>query len=237
LITRFGESTRPELQEQVARALLTLGITLRQVRKAEEAIATYRDLITRFGKNDTESIRGTVATGLLFQGRYLLAAGQAAEAVGVATRAEDIVNSLSPQIGMELFVPIQTLLSNSLYASGRKDESQLALKSAASRLATMSSVTLSQVEDLLKAVLGRLPLPEVRQLLDELAQHANPEVNDMARLHRFVLDVLEAQEAPRGRTKLSPAIRKRRALARVPAELRAVVAEKADIVRKERKKG
>jgi hypothetical protein len=95
----------------------------------------------------------------------------------------------------------------------------------------------SRVEGLLKAVLERLPLPEVRQILDELSHHGNPEMNDMARLHSFVLDVLEAQEAMRGMNKLSPAIRKRRALARVPAELRAVVAEKAEILREERKKG
>jgi ATP/maltotriose-dependent transcriptional regulator MalT len=237
LITRFGESTRPELQEQVARATLNLGIVLGRAGKAEEANSVYRDLITNFGEKETESIRATVAPGLLFRGRYLLASGQAAEAVEFATRAGGMINSLPPRLGWELAVPVQILLSDSLHASGRKSESRLALKSAASRLASMSTVTLSQVDDLLKAALGRLPLPDVRQLLGELSHHANPEVSDMARLHRFVLDVLEAQEAPRGRTKLNPSTRKRRALARVPAELRAVVAEKADIVRKERRKG
>jgi hypothetical protein len=200
-------------------------------------MATYRDLIARFGENDTQSIRAIVAAALLFHGMRLFASKQAAEAVEVATRAANVINSLPQRLGSDLAVPIQLLLSNSLHASGRKSESQLALKSAASRLATMSNVTLSQVEALLKPVLCRLPLPEVRQLLDELLQRADPEVNDMARLYRFVLDVLEAQEAPRGRTKLNLSTRKRRALARVPAELRAVVAEKADIVRKERRKG
>jgi hypothetical protein len=60
LITRLGESTCPELQEQVAKAMVILGITLGQAGNAEEALSTYRDLITRLGES-TQGSGGRLA--------------------------------------------------------------------------------------------------------------------------------------------------------------------------------
>ena len=70
LVARFGTSDTPELQVQVAKALVNKGIRYVQRDESEAALATYDGLVTRFGASDTPELQVQVAKALCSQGRH-----------------------------------------------------------------------------------------------------------------------------------------------------------------------
>ena len=236
LISRFGESSRPELQEQVARAMVSLGFTFGQAGRLEEAISTFRDVIGRYGESSDPELQDQFAIALVNLGFTFGQAGRPEEAI--ATFGELISRfGGSPRPALqEVVLQGRRLLASRLRRAGRKSESQVALTSAWRQLASMTKVDGAQLDAILREALCGLPLAEAAQVLDELSEHPDSEARETARLYRFVLEVVKAQEPAEGRPSLTPAVRKRRVLDRVPPEIRAVVKEKAAIVSKERKK-
>jgi Flp pilus assembly protein TadD len=71
------------LREQVANALVNKGNTLRQLGRAEEAIAVYDDVLDRFATAMEPNSREAVARALVNKGDTLLSLGHAEEAIAV----------------------------------------------------------------------------------------------------------------------------------------------------------
>ena len=83
VLSRFGEASEPALREQVARALVNKGITLRQLGRSEEEIAVYDSVISRFGEASEPALREQVAGALVINGFRLGRLGRSEEAVAV----------------------------------------------------------------------------------------------------------------------------------------------------------
>jgi len=61
IMTRFGSSSEPEIQQTVADALFNKGIILARLKQPEEEIKTYDEIMTRFGSSSEPGIQQTVA--------------------------------------------------------------------------------------------------------------------------------------------------------------------------------
>ena len=81
LITRFGTSPAPALQEQVAKALVNKGVTLGTLNRSAEEIAVYDDLIARFGTSP--ALQEQVAMAMVNKGITLGTLNRSAEAIAV----------------------------------------------------------------------------------------------------------------------------------------------------------
>jgi hypothetical protein len=57
LITQFENATELELREQVAKALLSKGMTLGELKRRDEAIAAYDQLLARLGGATEPALR------------------------------------------------------------------------------------------------------------------------------------------------------------------------------------
>jgi tetratricopeptide (TPR) repeat protein len=90
LISRFGTSAAPALQEQVAKALFNKAYVLGEWNRPEEAIKAYDDLIARFGKSETAATQEVVAKALYNKGN----------ALGRLNRAEEAINAYEKLIAL-----------------------------------------------------------------------------------------------------------------------------------------
>jgi hypothetical protein len=89
----------------------------------------------------------------------------------------------------------------------------------------------------LTPLLTFIPSGTVRKWLDVLAGAQSTDVRQTARLHRHVLDVVEGSEGGTGAARGKAfAERRRRALGRVPPELRQTVEEIANQIAAKRRK-
>jgi hypothetical protein len=61
LVVRFGSDSETVLREEVAKALLNKGITLRQLGRSGEELAVYNELIARFGNASETELIGIVS--------------------------------------------------------------------------------------------------------------------------------------------------------------------------------
>jgi tetratricopeptide (TPR) repeat protein len=236
LIDRFGDAAEPALREQVAPAMLILGMTLMLAGRFEEAIAAYRDLIARFGDAQEPEVRVNVAEGAVNLAQALSGFGRHEGAIQAASRAIDLCGPLAGERSSRFAGTARLLLANSLHALRRHAEGSVVLSDAARQLAAGAAADLPIAEEVVKALLIRAPLAQAEELLRKIQDGAQPDIREMARLYGFVLALLRAEEPATHRVKSGPAIRRRRALERVPRELRSTVIEKADNVKQERAK-
>lgn len=72
LITRFGDSERPEIEALVSAALLGTGNRLVSLGRDPEAMSAFDELIRRYGRNDSRNHRQHVGTALLEKAEMLL---------------------------------------------------------------------------------------------------------------------------------------------------------------------
>jgi len=273
-MARFAQSSEPAVQEQVARAMLNLAITLGQSGQADDEIATYRDLIARFGHREEPATQTQVARAMVNLGVLFSKSGRTGEAAAIfreaidrfADRNEPALREFAAAAMLNLGAAQgrpegaaeaarlyrdaiarfderspSAILARLLYASvlnemGRQKEAQFTLIEAAHRLAEVRDASLSLAADVLKTILSTLPLPLSEQLVGEIQQSPEPSIVETAHLHRFVLDLLRADEPALGRVKLGPEARRKRALGRVPPELRETVIEKAELIKQQRTK-
>ena len=68
VVDRLGDDPTPELQAQVARAILRKGIMQRHAGKPEAAVATCNELVRRFENSTTLETRAAVAKALITKG-------------------------------------------------------------------------------------------------------------------------------------------------------------------------
>ncbi len=76
------------MQELVATALFNKGVTLRELRRFEAAIAVYDDLVTRFGDAQESGVQELVATALLNKGVRL---GELGRVEAMITIFDDLI--------------------------------------------------------------------------------------------------------------------------------------------------
>lgn len=65
IVARHADAADPELREQAARALVSKGITLGEMKRAEEAIAVYDDVVRRYASDPGPSLGEPVSGALL----------------------------------------------------------------------------------------------------------------------------------------------------------------------------
>ena len=88
IIELFGGSGAPELQKQVASALVFKGIAQSRIGKHETAIATYDEVIEFFGDSDAPEIQRHVAGALFFKSKKQIEIGRTAEALDTCGELE-----------------------------------------------------------------------------------------------------------------------------------------------------
>jgi len=88
-IDRFGNSSVPALQEQVARALVNKGVALGTMDKPKEAIAVYDAVADRFGDSTVPELQEKVADALVNKGVALRAMDKPKEAIAVYDAVAD----------------------------------------------------------------------------------------------------------------------------------------------------
>ncbi|CAO3460206.1 hypothetical protein [Azospirillum argentinense] len=83
LIGRFGDDPRPELREQIAKALFSKGVRLGELERNEEAIAVYDEVVGHFGDDPQPELQKPVAWTLVDKGVRLGELGRHEEAIAV----------------------------------------------------------------------------------------------------------------------------------------------------------
>lgn len=68
LLSRFGDTSEPELQELVAKALLNKGAAVSQLNHFVEEIDVYNELISQFGDTEVPALKEPVACAFLNKG-------------------------------------------------------------------------------------------------------------------------------------------------------------------------
>jgi len=71
LISRFWTAEPPELQEQVARAMVSKGVALERLGRAKEAVGVYDDFFARFGASDAPALQERLVRAFNGKGRML----------------------------------------------------------------------------------------------------------------------------------------------------------------------
>jgi TolA-binding protein len=237
LIAQFGTNEQPALQEGMARAMVNLGVALGQLGRLEEAAATYRDLIARFGTSDQPVLQEGVARAMINLGITL----------GQLNRPEEeaeTFNNLLTLFGESRQPEIRTLVTEAklflaivLVRQGKTDDAEGSVSEWVADLVKEPASRVFPLDDTLRKLIAIFRLELVRTWIESLeACERSKEVSETARLYRFVLDALAAteQSTPADRGK-GPAARLRKALGRVPPELRATVKEIAEKIREERR--
>lgn len=231
LIGRFGNSEDPAMQQYIAGAMVNLGVLFSKSSRTSEAAAVFREVIARFSVDNGPAVRELVAAAMLNLGATLGRPEGAAEAARLYRDAIARFDDRSPGA-----ISSRLLYASVLNEIGRQKEARFTLIEAAHRLAEVRDAPLSLAEDVLKAILSTLPLTLSEQLVGEIQQSPVPSIAETAHLYRFVLDLLRADEPAPGRVKLGPEARRKRALGRVPPELRETVIEKAELIKQQRTK-
>jgi tetratricopeptide (TPR) repeat protein len=111
LIDRFGDSTVPALQEQMAKALLNKGVAFGQQNKPDEAIAAYEKLIARFGDSSMPALQELVAKALFNKGNAFGQQGKPDEAI-------IIYNDLIAHFGHSTIPALQEWVAKALFNKG-----------------------------------------------------------------------------------------------------------------------
>ncbi|MFM5484455.1 tetratricopeptide repeat protein [Aeromonas veronii] len=111
LIQHFGTSNVAEVQEQVAKALLSKGVRLSQLDRSEDEIAVYDELIQRFGTSDVAEVQEPLAKALLYKSITL----------GLLDRSEDeiaVYDELIQRFGTSDVAKVQEHVTKALLNKG-----------------------------------------------------------------------------------------------------------------------
>jgi len=87
---RYGKSTEPEIQDQVAKAMYNKGVTVGEVKGPEAEIAIYDELEKRYGKSTEPEIQVQVAKAMLKKGVALFELRRYDEARKVFEKADKL---------------------------------------------------------------------------------------------------------------------------------------------------
>ena len=124
IVERFGDSDTPELQVQVAVALVSKGVMRGQLGEADAAIAFYDEVVERFGDSDTPELQVQVANALVNKS---VARGQLGEADAAIAFYDEVVERFGDSDTPELQVQVATALVNKGVARGQLGEADAAI--------------------------------------------------------------------------------------------------------------
>lgn len=109
IVLRFGESERPDLQIQVAMALVNKGFTLGQLNRSEDAVAAYDEVVKRFGASKRPELLKQVAMALFSKGVTLNELDRSEDAIAAY---DEIVNRFGESGQAELLKLIARAMFN-----------------------------------------------------------------------------------------------------------------------------
>jgi hypothetical protein len=69
VVARFGAAPEAALRAQVAKALVNKGVTLGELKRSEEAIVAYDDMVARFDTSEEAILKGLVEQARTMKGR------------------------------------------------------------------------------------------------------------------------------------------------------------------------
>lgn len=236
LIERFGKSERAEIQEQVANAMLDWSITLEKLDLFEDAISIAKNLIKRYIKYDNAKIHMTVGIAMTMLGSALVSLDKYDEGISVF---RDFIERYGTSDNSD----IQRLVANAVILIETTKKMLDQVDELGEEVSDVVNSISSQaekyrdfpIEQIFLRLLPHYPLLTIESWIDTL-ENAGGEIGEKASLYRFVLNVVKAGEPSSGKeSKKGPAERIRKALARVPPELRQTVEEMAESIRKKRR--
>jgi tetratricopeptide (TPR) repeat protein len=237
-IGRLDNNADPLMNLRVALVMCDLGRALFNANECERAVAALKELIARWKTTAEPKMQVIVGSASFLLAVWLRELNRNAEGVEVAARLVDDTDAIGD---VALGAAARLTLADNLQALGRLTEARLVQAEAVRRLAEASNVRsgpytedLESIGRALRTTLIRLPLAEAKELFDEITTTASPAMRVLIQFGRFVLDVLMADEIAAKKAKLGPAARRKRALERVPPELRQTVIESADMIKRAR---
>ena len=88
MIRRFGKSETPALLERVAGALVNKGVVLGDLKRPQDALEAYDEVVRRFGKSEAPALLVSVATALNNSGAVLGALNRPQDALEACKRGD-----------------------------------------------------------------------------------------------------------------------------------------------------
>ena len=99
MVDRLGNDPAPEVQAQVARAIVRKGIMQRHAGRPEAAVITCNEVLARFGKSINRDLEEAVAKALITKG---LAHEQLRDTYGAIAICEEILERFGAGVSLEL---------------------------------------------------------------------------------------------------------------------------------------
>lgn len=237
-IAHCSDREEPELLQAMAKALGALGVTLAEAGRREEAVETLTSVVRRFGDRDQLAFAEPLARASLNLGLLFRDLGRIDDAIdaydSLITRFR---NRDESELCAMVAIAYQALLD--LVSLKRPERARPVAVAAIAYVAqrgehVASNTFLNLMRSLLLAAFDEADL---RRWMGELeGLERAPEIAEIARLHRFVVDVLEASGTKaRNGGGLNPKARRERALGRVPSQFRQSVMEMVDDILRARR--
>ena len=124
VVERFGDSDAPELQEQVAMALVNKGVRREQLGETDAAIALYDEAVERFGDSDVPELQVLVAMALFNKGVRREQLGETDAAIALY---DEVVERFGDNEAPELQVLVAMALVNKGVRRGQLGETDAAI--------------------------------------------------------------------------------------------------------------
>ncbi|MHC9538602.1 MAG: tetratricopeptide repeat protein [Vulcanimicrobiota bacterium] len=236
LIKHFGESDEAVIKEQVAKAMLRHGSALGKLDFFEDETSIYKDLIKRYGNEDNKRIKRTIAFAMTYLAIALGKLGKPEEEISVYNELLKCYGASDDIVVKEVISNAVALLESTKKMLNKVDEFGEYVSKLVNLIASQAEKYHEfPIETFFYGLLPSFPLLTIERWIDTL-ESAGGKIGEKASLYRFVLNVVKAGEPSSGKeSKKGPAERIRKALARVPPELRQTVEEMAESIRKERR--
>ena len=180
MVERFGASDAPELQVQVAKALVNKGVTHGQRGESEEELAACAAVVERFGASDAPELQVLVARALVNKG---IMHGQRGESEEELAACAAVVERFGASDAPELQVLVARALVNKGIMHGQRGESEEELTACAAVVERFGASDAPDIDDALVAlahlqsdhrqVLRRVVNEQLTVWANELARRAS----------------------------------------------------------------
>ena len=235
-IACYKESDRPELQEQVARAMVNLGTTLCRQGRHEDALTIFKEIIDRYKDSEHPELQEGVARAM----------GCVGCTMGELNRPEEQINTYRELIKeykesdrselQEKVASAMAHLGRALGRRGQVTEAENTFKEWVIFTKRMRTISQGTLELALISMAEMLPADTCKDFLQELQISLEQEPQDYLQLYVHILNALETQEPTSRKGGIGPGNRLRKTLARVPPELRKTVQEAVESILYERRR-
>ena len=125
VISRYGESTMPNLSDLAAKALVRKGEIFWALNRAEEALETCEEVVRRYGEDEAPVLRETVAVALLNKAVALQGLSRLEEALAIN---EEVVRRFGASENSNILVTVAKALCEKGITLGKMSRMQDALQ-------------------------------------------------------------------------------------------------------------